>query len=403
MRWHGSVLGLALLASAGLAQDGPIDAAGGGQIPAGRSAPEPGLFELFGLPGPRLAERGVRVYGWADMGYTYASSGTGLLAVQPQMNRFGREYLLNQLAAVVERTPDADRFSTGYRVEMLGGADAADLQGPGDIHSDNPRVGGVVRQLYVAAHVPALTDGGVDLQLGRRGTPMGYESYRATQRPFYSLSYQWNYAEDGADTGLWSTWHATDRLDLIYGLTMGANTFFTFRGHAPDHLIQLDHWLQEARRTRLTGTVLIGNQAVGNVLPVKPGELDTVVELRAQQAWTSGFSQVVQANLGWDSGTPVIGLARWYGLMTIGVWKLTPRLDGQARLEWFDDVTGSRSGFPTNYYAVTAGVSHQLRPWLLLRPEVRGDLAGLPAFGPLNSPHRSDRQLTAALECLVKF
>ena len=58
---------------------------------------------------------------------------------------------------------------------------------------------------------------------------------------------------------------------------------------------------------------------------------------------------------------------------------------------------------PSNYAAVTSALGYRLRPWLLLRPELRGDFADAPAFGPSDSLRRSSAQLTAALECVMKF
>src|SRR5260370_26296644 len=65
--------------------------------------------EDIGLPmghgrfGDILKSNGVRIYGWLDQGYTFASTGPGQLTVETRENRFGNEYLLNQLAVVVEK------------------------------------------------------------------------------------------------------------------------------------------------------------------------------------------------------------------------------------------------------------------------------------------------------------
>ena len=42
-----------------------------------------------------LADHRVRAYGWLDGGYSYSSSGYGLLNVAPEPTRFGNEFLLN--------------------------------------------------------------------------------------------------------------------------------------------------------------------------------------------------------------------------------------------------------------------------------------------------------------------
>src|SRR2546423_1461946 len=50
----------------------------------------------------------LRVFGWADSGYTYSSNGHDPLTVQPRENRFGDEFLVNQLAVVIERQLDPE-------------------------------------------------------------------------------------------------------------------------------------------------------------------------------------------------------------------------------------------------------------------------------------------------------
>jgi hypothetical protein len=345
----------------------------------------------------------LRLHGWAESGYTYASSGAGQLAVEPLLNRFGREFLANQIALVLDRPARRDDLSAGFYLQFFAGADAAALQGPGDIQSSNPRFGGVVRQVYAEAHLPALTEGGVDLQFGRQGSPMGFESYMAPRRPFYSLSYQWNYGEDGADTGARATWHVTERLDLTYGITLGSNTFFTLRGDAPCHLAQVNWWPGEGRKTLLNATLVIGDEAVGKTRPANPGSLATVVELRLQHARDERLTQYLQVNMGWDQDVPGVGLGQWYGALAAVVWKVTETAEAAVRLEWFDDVNGTRTGFATNYAALTAAATWRPRPWLSLRPEVRGDFAGREVFGPGSGAARTPRQLTAALECVFQF
>lgn len=349
----------------------------------------------------RLADERYRLFGWLNMGYTTSSSGSGPLSVQPRENRFGNEFLLNQLAVVVERGLDPDALSFGFRSELYAGADAALLHPLGGIPADNPRFGLDFRQLYASAHLPVLTEGGVDLKVGRQYTLIGYESAMAPYRPFYSNSYQWFYSQDGAFTGLTANWHVTKQLDVISGLTLGANTFFTLRGDAPCYIGQVNYWLQEEKRTQLSGTVLTGPGAVFGATPELTNQMTTVVELRALHHWSRFFTQIVQADMGW-ADTPGGGTAAWYSLMGIGIAHVSETVDLNVRGEWFDDSDGSRIGIPGHYGAVTLGLNCMPRKWLNFRPEVRGDFADTPAFGPPGS--RLDRsQLTAAVECLIKF
>lgn len=344
------------------------------------------------------------VSGWLEQGYTASTSGSGRLAVAPEMNRFGNEYQLNQLAVTLQRRCDTDQLSCGYYLQMFSGADAFTLQGPGDIKNTDPYFGGVVRQARVQTHLPWLTAAGVDIVLGRQASPMGFESYMAPLRPFYSLSYQWFYAEDGADTGGWATLHLDRRWDVMYGVTLGSNTFFTLRAHHPGQVLQAKRWLDDEHRAYWCATLIAGDQAVGKNFIAYPGTFQTVLELRAQFDAGPRWTHAVQANMGWDEQTLVASTGHWAGLLGASTYHWTEHWDVQGRAEWFDDANGVRTGVATNYFALTGGLAaHFWGSRLLVRPELRGDFAGRRAFGPLDSLDRKREQLTAAIDCVLKF
>ncbi len=362
-----------------------------------------GLLDVVGLPGRLATTAPLQIYGWLDVGYTSASTVAGRLAVAPVPNRYGDTVLFNQAAIVVTKPLRTDELSWGFYSQLFAGSDASLLQGPGDIHSSNPLFGMTIRQLNTSVHLPLLTAGGIDVVLGRQGTWMCYESYMAPGRPLYSLSYQWNFAEDGSDTGVWTTWHATSQLDLRYAMTLGSNTFFELRGSAPCHLTQVVYRLDDEWKTVLTGSWIIGNGAIGNVVPYATGRLDSVVELRAVQQYTRNWKQIVQANLGIAPGIAVIGTGEWYGVFGLTEYAINRSVDAIFRYEWFDDVNGTRTGIATTFNALTVGLNYRPKEWISIRPEIRGDMADRPAYGHLESIHRQREQLTLALECLVRF
>ncbi len=362
-----------------------------------------GLFDEIGLSGRLASQAPLQIYGWLDVGYTSASTAAGRLAVAPVPNRYGDTILFNQAAVVVSKQLKTDELSWGFYGQLFAGSDASLLQGPGDIQSSNPQFGMTIRQLNTSVHLPLLTAGGIDVVFGRQGTWMGYESYMAPGRPLYSLSYQWNFAEDGSDTGVWTTWHATSQLDLRYAMTLGSNTFFELRGNAPCHLTQVVYRLDDEWKTVLTGSWIIGNGAIGNVVPYATGRVDSVFELRTVQQYTKNWKQVVQANLGVAPGIAVIGTGEWYGVLGITEYCINRSVDANFRYEWFDDVNGSRTGIATTFNAVTVGLNYRPRDWISIRPEIRGDMADRSAYGKLDSIHREKEQLTLALECLIRF
>src|SRR5262245_27126998 len=81
---------------------------------APRSGPTPVtgvriLMDRLGLA-DWLEDCGILTFGWMEMGYTGASAGSGLLSVEPRLNRFGNEFLLNELAIVLQKPLQQDRF-----------------------------------------------------------------------------------------------------------------------------------------------------------------------------------------------------------------------------------------------------------------------------------------------------
>jgi hypothetical protein len=361
------------------------------------------LMDRLGL-GYLFGDRGIRTFGWLENGYTGVSTRPGLLSVAPRQNRFGDEYLLNQIGFVLQKPLDQDRFNLGFNIRYFAGADAALGQPKGGIGSTitNSHFSQDFRDLYLSAHLPILTDGGMDVKIGRMNTVIGYNGFLAPYRPFYSSDYQFFYLQDGAFTGFLTNLHVSDRLDIWNGMTLGANTFFVNRSaHSYCYIGQVNYWLTDARRTRLTGSVYLGPDALFSA-PGLNGTFDTMVELRVQQNWSERFTQIVQCNMGWDVNTPR-GTSGAYGIYTIGLFHLTPTLDLNARGEWFDDPQGTRTGFRANYSEVTLGVNWHPIKCLEIRPEVRGDFASAPAYGGGGSPGGNHSQLTGVISALLKF
>jgi len=354
------------------------------------------------------ADHDLRFFGWANGGYTWSSTGTGLLEVEPRANRFGDAWLLDQAALVVERPLSAEgneSWSWGFRSEFYMGADAAllhplDALGP----TDNPRFGTDFRQAYFSFHAPILSDGGVDFKLGRQYVPLGYETTMAPYRAMYSESYAWIYSQNGATTGATATIHVNPRLDVIGGVTLGVNSLFDFRGRAPCYIARGLYWLGSGRRTKLVGTYYTGPQPIaaakGHI-----GKWQTEAELQLIHNVNRRLTLVSETNLGWDTRDPANNLhtSRWYGTYGMAVIHVLRRLDVNSRAEWFDDVDGSRIGKRGDYGETALGLNFMPAHSVNFRPEVRWDVAGSPVFGPTTASRLQSHQWTYALEMLVKF
>jgi hypothetical protein len=356
---------------------------------------------LGGLPS--VADGTIKTFGWVEGGYTGASPGSGPLSVQPRLNRFGNEFLLNEIGLVVQKPLKQDQLDWGFMMRYFAGANAATGQPKGGIDDppSNPRFGQDFRDLFLSAHLPILTDGGVNVMVGRMNTIIGWNGFLAPYRPLYSNDYQFFYSQDGAFTGFLTQVVVNDQLDVWNGMTFGANTFFEKRSEdSYCYIGQVNYWLTSEKRTRLTASTYIGPDAIF-AAPGLNGDFVSMVELRVMNNWSERYTQVVQSNFGWDTNTPV-GTGSWFGVYYQGILHMTSDWDLIGRGDWFRDVRGTRTGVNTNYAAVTFGLNWHPNAWFELRPEIRGDFAGQPAFGT-NGLNTDSSQLTGAVSFLVKF
>ncbi len=118
-------------ASTGLeAESLPAEISENIQAPSGyRIGPTPAIEENFlmdylGLRG-LFGNTGIRSFGWIEGGYTGASTGAGILSVEPRQNRFGNEFLFNQIGLTVQKPLQQDIFNLGFMMRYFAGADAA--------------------------------------------------------------------------------------------------------------------------------------------------------------------------------------------------------------------------------------------------------------------------------------
>ncbi len=361
------------------------------------------------IPPNRLMKWGaahhLRFFGWANGGYTWSSTGTGLLNVEPRANRFGDAWLLNQAAFVLERKLNEEAWSWGFRSEFYMGADPAFLHpvnGLGPSH--NQRFSTDFRQAYFSFHAPILTAGGVDIKLGRQYVPLGYESTMAPYRPMYSEAYAWLYSQNGATTGATATIHVTPSLDVIGGVTLCANSLFELRGRAPCYVARGLYWLDSRKRTKLVGTFYTGPQPIaaakGHI-----GKWQSETELQLIHAVNRRLTLVSETNAGWDTRDPgnKLRTSKWYGTYGIGIVHVHRLLDLTSRAEWFDDAAGSRTGTRGSYGEISFGPNVMPTPMINFRPEVRWDVSANPVFGPVGSRNLKSHQWSCAVEMLLKF
>jgi hypothetical protein len=356
--------------------------------------------------GDRAKDAKIKFAGWMDFDYTYRSTGSGENNVAPVMNRFGDEFLVRQLGIYIYKPLDPKCWSWGFNAIFIAGADAAFLTPTaGGWQNTDPRFGASFTDLNVTAHLPILTEGGVDVKAGRQTTVLGPMGALPWQRYFDSSDYAWYNMEEGRYTGVSTDWHITKRLSWYNGIEFGWGAFYDYYSFAPQYITQINFWLdEEAKNTKVWTTVLTGPTgkfSTGNT---------TVTEIGIQHNWSKCVYQILDSQIVYSKapiffGVPHTYQERAYDVYTYLGTHINACLDLNSRLEWYKDVDGG--GYPggfgvpnTDYWEVTLGFDYHPYKWIQFRPEIRYDYATHDNFGSQND---KKNQLSIATELLLKF
>jgi hypothetical protein len=348
----------------------------------------------------------IKFSAWMDFDYTFRSTGTGINNIAPVQNRFGDEFLVRELGLYAYRPLDPKCWSWGFNALFLAGSDGSFLTPTaGGWRNTDPRFGASFTDLNVTAHLPILTEGGVDVKGGRQTTVLGPMGAIAWQRYFDSSDYAWYNLEEGRYTGISADWHISKWLSWYNGIEFGWGTFYDEIGPAPQYITQINYWLdEEAKNTKVWLTVLTGPTgkfSTGNT---------TTWELGIQHNWNKYVYQIIDTQNCYSKapifqGVPHTYQERAYDVYTYLGTHLSTCLDLNSRFEWYKDVDGGfypgGFGVPnTDYFEVTLGFDYHPVKWVQFRPEIRYDYATHDNFGPQND---KKNQLSIATELLLKF
>ncbi|MDE7548664.1 outer membrane beta-barrel protein [Acetobacter fabarum] len=171
------------------------------------------------LEGHLVVEAGVNGNPWTHTGRNWAQS---------YVDR-ANTATLNQITGTLSHptTDIGGGYGIGFVFEVLYGSDAR----------FNPTIGmgdgnltGIYQwaptQAHIDAHLPWLSKGGIDLQIGQQYGIQGFEGTDALGRPFYSYNYSSDYIVPFETVGVLATWHITDTVAWVMGVNAGNSTTF---------------------------------------------------------------------------------------------------------------------------------------------------------------------------------
>jgi Putative beta-barrel porin-2, OmpL-like. bbp2 len=372
-------------------------------------------------PAPRF-----KMSGWIDSGITFNPVG-------PQDNQnFGRLFddrangpMLNQVVINFERAlaPQPGEFDWGFKLQFMYGSDARFIHSLG-LFSDTGATSILQPDLvegYFSLHLPLLTDGGLDLKLGKFVTLEGAETIDPRTNFFYSHTYIFNFGIPFNHTGALATFHATKWLDLMAGVTRGVNTSIDDNNDSLSFHGGIGLNFNEGK------VVVAASTHIGPETPNNNHDLRYLNCITTTWKITDKLTSITDLNYAHDDGAnaDAYGIAQYF-TYTVNGW-LTAGIRGE--VFWDDDgfyvvsfanthdpmraLEGEPTidprtvgGGKTTYGAVTAGLN--IKPpgpkpvaGLLIRPELRYDRS-VNGTRPFNDSNDRD-QFTAAVDFLLTF
>ena len=372
-------------------------------------------------PDPRF-----KISGWIDSGITFNPD-------SPQSNQnFGRlfddranEPMLNQIVINVERAlmPQPGEFDWGFKLQFMYGSDARFIHSLGLFdRATNETVQPDLVEAYLNLHFPVITEGGLDLKLGKFVTLEGAETIDPRTNFFYSHTYIFNFGIPFNDTGVLATFHASRFLDLYAGITRGVNVSVDDNNDSPAFDGGVGLSLLDGKLTALAST------HIGPETPNNNRDNRYLNDITVTAKATRSLTLITDLNYVYDAAADATGYgAAQYFIYTINdvfsigargeIWRDADGFYVTSFAQNDDLVDGLRGGSvtidsrtvgggKTTYGALTLALN--IKPpvpkpaaSLVIRPELRFDRA-LNGTRPFNDSSDSN-QFTAGIDVIITF
>jgi hypothetical protein len=371
------------------------------------------------------AEPRFKITGWIDSGITANPD-------SPRDNQnFGRlfddranEPMLNQLAINFERAlaPQPGEFDWGFKLQFIYGSDTRFMHSLGLLDRTTADIlQPDIPEAYLNFHLPIVTEGGVDLKLGKFATLEGAETVDPRTNFFYSHTYIFNFALPFNHTGALATFHAAKWLDLYAGITRGVNTSIDDNNDNPSFHGGIGLNLFHGKVTVLAST------SIGPEIANDNHDQRFLNDVTMSGKISDKLSALTDLSYADDE----VSDAKAYGLAQCFTYTINSWLSAGIRGEVFRDEKGffvtsfadnndplrslrgeltidprTVGGGRTTYGAVTAGIN--IKPpmpkpaaGLTVRPEIRYDRA-LTNTRPFNDSMDRD-QFTVGIDFVLSF
>lgn len=351
------------------------------------------------LLGAWLSEKKISISGWTEGSFTGSSASYNQLPMG--FNYLANNFLLQQNWLRIEKSIDEKSSSPswGFRSDtILPGSDyrftvarglwdsqLTDNQGSPATYGIDPV------QFYGEVYLPQI-GAGLDIKLGRFFAQFGVESIDTTQNQLASRSYTFIY-DPFTNTGLLTTLKLNDTWSIQNGLALGSDVFID-PAATPTYLGSIKWAPPKGDTTVLFSTILGCGRYNTSQDFNNPQIFDLVVTHKLSEKW----NYTLEALYGFQDNVPDIGFANWFGIVNYLTYQMSDKLSTTARLEFFDDIQGQRTGYRGLYTTATWGFHYKPNDVFVIRPEVRFD------HNDVSRPfENAPSLLTVALDVIVRW
>ncbi len=221
-------------------------------------------------------------------------------------------------------------------------------------------------QFYLEAYFPTIGRG-MDVKFGRIFCQYGVEANDAPSNALSSHAYTFIY-DPFTHTGIMTTTKVTDAWSFQAGVMLGSDIFID----SADNLTSMGgfKWAPPGSRDSVLFSFIVGN---GRFAQEHNFNNPEVFDLVYTHTINSRLTYNFETLFGFETNVPGIGTANWEGVLNYLTYAVSPRVSATARLEFFNDSQGQRTGFDGLYTAFTAGLTFKPTKYVWLRPEMRYD------------------------------
>ena len=373
--------------------------------PLRRALPPPldPIFPSADFLGPTVGtptDRGVRLYGWANVGEEFSSSRQSTTPMSYNVAPWNPQ--IDQLVLRIERQPDTvqtEHNDWGFRLSNVYGIDYRFTTAEGYLSNQllqrNQLNGYDFPEAYGMLYYPHWGKGTV-VQVGRYISPPDIEAQLAPQNYLYSHSIMFTF-DCYTQTGVLATTKLSDYWSVQYGVHFGDDLApWDKAAHFPT-LEAFAKWTSHSNRDSILAGIDALNDGRFKTYRQGPNLWGHDNLQQSNFTWTHVFSKSMHVTseayylyskdayaggtinngpfiygAGGGPGALLPGRSTAVGAVSYFEWKVSPNDFISLRPDYLNDPRGWRSGFATAYGSLTLGLTHRFpNSTFSLRPEYR--------------------------------